>query len=144
LTEVANLNSGRDGLNSAGTSTDGLVFAGSPEPAGVALTEIWNGSAWTEVGDLNTARMQPGGSGTSTNSAIAFGGLNHATYHDLTEDWNGSSWSEIADMNTARFAHGAAGSATSALAYQGSIPGGNTQAVEEWSQGTTVRSVDTD
>ena len=47
-------------------------------------------------------------------------------------------------MNTARFAHGAAGSATSALAYQGSIPGGNTQAVEEWSQGTTVRSVDTD
>ena len=36
-------------------------------------SEQYNGSAWTEVGDNNTARFDVGGSGTYTN-ALGFGG----------------------------------------------------------------------
>lgn len=143
-TEVANLNSGRYGLNGAGTSTDGLVFAGSPEPAGVAITEKWNGSSWTEVADLNLARMQPGGAGTSSSAALAFGGLNGASYKNETEQYNGTSWTELNNLNTARFALGAAGSTTAGLAYAGSIPGGDTQATEEWAGSPVSNAVLTD
>ena len=39
-----------------------------------ALCEKWDGSSWTEVGDLNTARAyQQGGCGTNT-AALCIGG----------------------------------------------------------------------
>jgi hypothetical protein len=41
----------------------------------LALTEIWNGTSWTEVNDLNTARDELGGCGTTT-AALAIGGVN--------------------------------------------------------------------
>ncbi len=105
------------------------------------MTELWNGSAWTEVGDLGTARYGLAGDGTVSH-ALAFGGTGSAT---ITEDWNGATWIEVADLNTGRRYHGAAGSATSALAV-----GGNTAApamianAEEWSPGKTTKTVDTD
>jgi hypothetical protein len=34
----------------------------------------WNGTSWTEVNDLNTARYILGGAGTQT-AALAFGGF---------------------------------------------------------------------
>ena len=40
-----------------------------------ANVELWNGTNWTEVNDLNTATQGPGGAGTST-AALAFGGEN--------------------------------------------------------------------
>jgi hypothetical protein len=40
---------------------------------GVANTESWDGTSWTEVADLSTARNGVGSSGT-TLSALAFGG----------------------------------------------------------------------
>jgi hypothetical protein len=39
-----------------------------------ANTESWNGTSWTELNDLNTARRLLGGSGTNT-AALAFGGF---------------------------------------------------------------------
>ncbi len=36
-------------------------------------TETYDGSTWTEVGDLNTARRSSNGAGTQT-AALAFGG----------------------------------------------------------------------
>ena len=41
----------------SGISTAGLVFGGCPNP-GVAITESYNGTAWSEVADLNQARNQ--------------------------------------------------------------------------------------
>ena len=55
-----------------------------------AETEEWNGSAWSEVNDLITARTGTG-LGT-TEAALLIGG-------DLsgnTEEWNGTNWSEVA------------------------------------------------
>ena len=48
----------------------------------VANTESWNGTSWTELNDLNTARSQFAGAGTQT-AALAFGGPTGAT-----EEWN--------------------------------------------------------
>ena len=74
------MNSARETLGSAqyGTSTAALGFGGNspaipPSPVGTALTESYNGSNWTEVNDLNTARRHMSGFGTYT-SAIANGG----------------------------------------------------------------------
>ena len=40
------------------------------------MTESWNGTNWTETGDLNTGRKNMGenGSGTTSTSALAQGG----------------------------------------------------------------------
>ena len=43
-----------------GTTNAGLNFGGD---GGLALTESWNGTNWTEVADLNTARQFLGGAG---------------------------------------------------------------------------------
>ena len=87
----------------AGTPTAAIIFGGytaSPLPAAiVALTESFNGSAWTEVNDLNTAVQESAGSGTAT-AALSFGGSSPTTGN--TETWNGTNWTEVNDLNTAR------------------------------------------
>jgi hypothetical protein len=50
------LNTARYGLAGAGTQTAALGFGGQNPPV-VALQNLYNGSSWTEVNDLNTARM---------------------------------------------------------------------------------------
>ena len=59
----------------------------------------WNGTSWTEVNDLNTARYLMGSGGTST-SAMA--GWRKSAKTGKTELWNGTSWTEVNDLNTAR------------------------------------------
>jgi hypothetical protein len=46
-----------------GTNTAALGFGGYDTSLS-ALTESWNGTSWTEVNDLNTARNQLTGAGT--------------------------------------------------------------------------------
>jgi len=68
-----NLNTARGFGASAGaaTQTAALIFGGSPGPK--AITEAYNGTSWTEVNDLTTARGESAGAGTQT-SALCFGG----------------------------------------------------------------------
>jgi len=110
-------------------NTTGLVFSGygPPNPTGPvspaanrARTEEWNGSNWTEVGDVNTARRVGGGAGTSAEACLFFGGYGPPSYAN-TELWNGSSWTETTDLNTARYGSSSLGSSTSAL-YMGASP----------------------
>ena len=84
-------------------NTAALTFGGYYPPITyLAITESWNGTSWTEVNDLNTARYVLGGSGSST-SALAFGGDGApAGYEANTESWNGTCWTEVNDINTAR------------------------------------------
>ena len=92
----------------------------------VGNTEQYNGTAWTEVNDLNTANRQNAGSGTQT-SAISSGGYN-PSWLDVAETWNGSSWTEVAEINQARYQMGAAGvSNTSAMIYSGEGAPSSTQ-----------------
>ena len=76
----------------AGIYTGALAFGGftGADPFTYhALTEEWNGSGWTEVGDLSTARAGLAGTGTTT-SALASSGTT-GTRTAATEEWNSSS-----------------------------------------------------
>jgi hypothetical protein len=99
--------------------TNGIMFGGSPA---LANAETWNGSSWTEVGDLNTGRRELAGGGTSSTNAIASGG-DTPSVTGATETWNGTSWTEVADLNTARSEDpGAGGSNTAFLVFGGGPP----------------------
>ena len=62
----------RNGAAAAASNSAGLVFAGSL-PAATSLTEEYNGTGWSESGDLNTARFSGAGMGTQTAALMAGG-----------------------------------------------------------------------
>ena len=92
-----NMNTAR-GSNSEqfiGTQTAALVGGGFIGPAGsnkTAVTEEYDGSSWTESGDLNTARSNAGGFGIQTAAVVAGGELPPTNESLATEEYNGSSW----------------------------------------------------
>jgi hypothetical protein len=49
------MNTARDSLGGVGTQTAALAFAGAP-PGVTGATESYNGTAWAELNDINTAR----------------------------------------------------------------------------------------
>ena len=121
-----NINTSREGGSGAGESTEAALLVGGYTTASptirVANTESWNGSAWTEVNDLNSARYLLKSSGTYT-AALAYGGNTPPpTVTAVTESWNGSSWTEVNDLNTARQSLGGVGPYTSAIAFGGTTP----------------------
>src|SRR6056300_382310 len=71
-TELNDMATARYKLSGAGTSPAALAIAGlqnTGAPATteeLAITELWNGTNWTEVNDLNAARFQLAAAGTST------------------------------------------------------------------------------
>jgi len=108
-TEVAEMNTTRqNGANLGTTNTAGLVAGGSVRPGSPPGTpvsfpadnELWNGSAWTEVNNLNTGRAAISGFGTST-SGIGAAGTPPTT--NAVESWDGTSWTEVSEVNTARY-----------------------------------------
>ena len=94
------------------------------------VTESWNGSSWTETGDLNTGRYQVAGSGTTT-AGLAFGGDLDPGLSATTERFNGSAWTEINDLNTARRALTGFGTDPATFAVGGGTPG-NSALAEDW------------
>jgi len=137
-TEVNDLNTARSSatLSATGTSTAGIYAGGrtSPgSPGGVqSVNESWDGTSWTEVNDLNTARYGAGSGGIQT-SALQFGGYNGTAVVDLVETWDGTSWTETTELNTQRTSLGGTGSSnTSALAYGGLNPPGRQNETEIW------------
>ena len=95
------MNTGRRDLAGFGIQTSGLAFGGTPY---TGATESYDGTSWTEVGDLNIGRVLLTGAGASNTSGIAIGGFTHppSTHRDETESWNGSSWTEVGDLKQAR------------------------------------------
>ena len=110
----------------AGTQTAGLIAGGGTGgvSSNVALTEEYDGTAWTEVGDLLTAR-RGGGYGGTQNSALCMGGTVSPSEKSVSvESWNGTSWTETGDLvgSDGAAVRGAATSNTSAIAFGGNIP----------------------
>ena len=98
------VNTGRLNASAAGASQDSAVFMGGAPVGGtaVAITEQYDGTTWTEVGDLNIPRKLFVGIGTQT-AAIAAGGVAPTPTPvgpnlQECEQWNGTSWTEIADL----------------------------------------------
>ena len=81
-------------MSGGASNTAGLIAGGTPDGGGAltATTEKWNGSTWTEVGDLATGRQSGGGmsgGAPSASTSIASGGLSSGpTASILTEEWN--------------------------------------------------------
>jgi len=129
-TSPGTLNTARSRIGPLGTSTATLAVAGTP-PA-TSSVESWNGSAWTEITEINTARMNGGAAGIQT-SGLFFGGES-STLHNNTESWNGSSWTEVSELNTARQSsgHGAGSTNTLAIAIGGEVGPPFTANAETW------------
>ena len=123
-----------------------LVFGGE-SPSLTVNTELWNGSSWTELNNLNTARGDAGGNGTST-QALCFGGNTPSAppyQATINEFWNGTSWTELNDLGTG-IANGIApaGGATSGLASGGqSAPSTQNTVSQEFTASAVVSTVTT-
>ena len=82
------MNTPRYGVTGAGIATAALAMGGTQDPPVLAITESWNGSAWTETADLSTARnIGDGGAGTNT-VGLCFGGF-EPSRSNKTEEFSG-------------------------------------------------------
>ena len=129
-----NVNIARSLLSGFGASNSSSIITGgsASPPNGGADTdhvESYNGTAWSEIAEINTAGNNHGSFGTATAGLIC-GGLRPGNVA-LTEIWNGASWTEVADLNTARngFITSCNGTTTAGLAGPGAS---NTNLVESW------------
>ena len=126
-----NLNTARNISGGAGADSTSALAYGGYTTTYVAVTEEWNGTNWTEVNNLNTARRMLAGDGTST-AALGFGG-NPPNAAQETESWNGTNWTAVANMSVGKDnTPGGAGTNTAALAFGGEAAPGVTVATEEW------------
>ena len=140
-TELSDLNTARRNVagfgtqTSAGTLTAGLLFGGenSAGDGHAAETYHYDGTNWTDGGDLNTARSVGGGAGTQT-AALMFGGDKPGTA-DETEEYNGTSWTNANDMNNTTKDMGSGGLQTNAMSAGGE--GGPAKNLTELYDGTT-------
>ena len=125
---------GNDRLTTgSGTLTAGLI-AGGWNDSNQADSEEYNGTAWTEGNNLNTARRYSGHFGIQTAAVICAGETGVVA---VTEEYNGTSWSNGNDVNTAKGHIGGAGILTAGLKCGGSP----TSAATEEYDGTNWTSV---
>ena len=124
------------GQASGGTATAAIAMGGTPYTAN---TETYNGTSWTEVNNMQAARGEKAGCG-STTSAISAGGRPPAGT-GIAEIWDGTSWATTGSLNTGRYYQSAAGdSGTAALMFAG-IPPPSGLAVTESFDGSTWTEV---
>ena len=132
------------------TQTETFIYGGSLTSGGpqLAQSENYNGTSWTEVADLNTARGERGaGAGTYASALFAGGQVQgEPAPADEHEQWDGSSWSEATESNTDRrdfHGNGPSGSSGMIVAgYDGSTYVANTE-IWDGSSWTEVADLNT-
>ena len=69
------LNTGRYGNRNSGTQTMALTISGKTYPPGASLANVesYDGTSYTEISDVNTARINGAAFGTSTASFFVGG-----------------------------------------------------------------------
>ena len=129
----------------AGSGADkdaALVFGGYSGTAALNVTENYDGSSWTEVNDLNTARRYISGCGTNT-AALCTGGYSTSP-SAANEQWNGTNWTEVGDLTRpANRTDSSEFGITTAALYFGGEPAG--AITEQWngSNWTEVNDLNT-
>jgi len=103
------------------TNTAAIMAGGAANPGSSkkAVVESYDGSTFTEVADLNTARTGSVGIGISTAGLVVGGVDAPGTYVGNTESWNGSAWTEVNDLNSGRENAMSGGTSTAAIAAGG-------------------------
>jgi hypothetical protein len=122
------MNTARRGLSGTGTQTAALAIGGFLPPY-TGATESYNGSAWTTVNSLTTARGYAAGFGTQTASLLATG---TSPLTAVTESWNGTNWTNLPSVTTARNSLKGVGTQSSGVIFGGSTPGGSQNVTEKW------------
>ena len=120
-------------FGSAGSGIHDALFYGgqAPYPTSTQTTELWNGSAWSEVADLQDNMFKVGGTGCSTNAAVTV--ANPSVNSAETNVWDGSTWTEVNDHITNRGCTSMSGTANAALLAPGVASGGSgSPTTEEW------------
>ena len=135
-TELNNVNEGRYGVWGTGTTSSMILFGGndpgsSPTASGDRnSTELWNGTNWTEVNNMNSVKRYPGGAGADSTASLSFGSVNGSNKIANTETWNGTNWTEVNDLNTAKSSvAGVVATYTAALCVGGNV--GNSPTVND-------------
>ena len=120
-----------------GTQTAGLVVAGynpGPNSGNAEESVSYDGSSWTDEGDINTGRR--GGSAAGTTEAAIYAGGYSDSPQAVAETFDGSSWTEVGDLNNARALMGSSfqGTSTATIVIAGQPGNGTYQAavVEKW------------
>jgi hypothetical protein len=102
----------RGAIGSFGVQTSSIAVGGFTDASNVlpsVAVESWNGSAWSEITELSSQRINSAGIGASNTSGFVTGGNVRpgsppgvpSTSSALTEQWNGSAWTEVGDLGTA-------------------------------------------
>ena len=121
-------------LGSDSTQNASMAFGGQAGTAVQNKNEEYDGTSWTESGDLGTARRWHYGAGSQT-AALCAGGVTSAAATPVTsntEEYDGSSWSEVTNMGTGRYNGGSGGTQTAAFVTGGSPAPSYTNATEEY------------
>ena len=126
------LNAGHGYGTGFGSQTAAVCCFGG-YPTHTNNTETYNGTAWTEVNEGNTARRNLGSFGILT-SGLAFGG-GPPFGVDLTESWNGTSWTEVNDLPTTVYNNRGIGASSSSGLSIGGVDAatpGKSKKANEW------------
>ena len=128
-----NLNTTRAGGGGAGVQTAVIAISGIVTNAPAVSTvnnESYDGSTWTEVNNVNTARLDTHAVGSAT-AALLFGG--QPPFVNTTESWDGTNWTTVSSLNTPRGTHTGFGTSTAGLCISGLTAGDTlTGNVESW------------
>lgn len=129
----ANLNTARAYMQGSGATQTAALISGGANPGGTpkAENESYDGSSWTEVGDLPAGKQNAASAGTQTATFVATGLQPWPNSSAVSYEWGGSSWTEIAEVNTARYGATGLGSTEAAL-IGGGYDGSNTQKNESF------------
>ena len=110
---------------SKNTSSPGILLAGT-QTASVATgnsgSEEYDGTSWTETGDLNTTRHSGGMAGTQTAAIYVQGRSSPTAVTDVVEEYDGTSWTAGTAAPNSRYAQGSCGATSNAyLGWGGSL-----------------------
>jgi len=126
------LNTARRSAGSAAATNTAAICAGGHTTTQIDSTESYNGTTWTEVNNLTTARSDNATIGSQTNALTIGGYRAPPDYQATCEKWDGTSWTEVNNILTARGNACAFGSVNTAAILAGGGPGGPGYIVESW------------
>ena len=139
-----NLNQTRQKPGGAGTQTSGILWGGYSNPPQVwrGQTETYDGSSWTEVGDMNQVKSSCGSAQNGTQTASHTYGGNPGTLAD-SEEFNGTSWAEVTDMPEAKTNVVGGGTQVAGIACGGEPPAKTTVEYYDGTNWTEVGALNT-
>ena len=141
------MNTGRSSSVNVGPSSSAVLIVGG-DPGNLLFVEEWNGTTWTEKGDIAGSHSAGAGGGTIAAAIVCGGG----TYYTTTETFDGTSWTEQGDMLVGKSTAAGSGG-TSALKVSGGLekipapaPNYGTNTTEDyngtsWTNGTSMTRI---